>query len=396
MVALERLHAHGYFYSLPFVRNAYLFVDFFFVLSGFVIAYTYLDRLKDGGRFWDFAIRRFGRLWPLHVFVLLVFVAFEAVKLGAQARGIQTGVAPFTGTQSPDTILTNILLVHSLGIYDYLTWNFPSWSISTEFWTYLVFAAVAILGRKHMTAIAAAIVFAGLAVVALFSPDAMNATYDYGFARCLAGFFVGYLVYVLWQAKGLSLIGPQTRLPLLEIALTALVIGFVSVAKMTLISIAAPFVFALVVYVFAFEGGPVTRLLKTPLFHAMGVWSYSIYMVNLFIVLMIERLANVAERMLGQPVWKVVDSGGYKLLSYGPKITMDLLALVYLAVVLLVSWATYTMVEAPSRTFFNRLATRTRPAPSSPEQTAMKVHVAAPTSAFATAQAKPVDRLRVE
>ena len=85
LVALERLHAHGVFYSLPFVRNSYLFVDFFFVLSGFVIAHAYADKITDARSALTFALRRFGRLWPLHIFASPGFCCL---------RGGQAGLKP--------------------------------------------------------------------------------------------------------------------------------------------------------------------------------------------------------------------------------------------------------------------------------------------------------------
>ena len=62
-----------------------LFVDFFFVLSGFVICHAYGRRL-DVDRDWPgFMIRRFGRVWPLHAAVLAGFAVIELLKLAAQA-----------------------------------------------------------------------------------------------------------------------------------------------------------------------------------------------------------------------------------------------------------------------------------------------------------------------
>ena len=98
LVALFHLNLYSAIYTLDFVRNAYLFVDFFFVLSGFVISYSYGDRLKTFDELGEFAIRRFGRLWPLHAVVLLAFVAAESAKAVLAARGASFYLPPFTGT----------------------------------------------------------------------------------------------------------------------------------------------------------------------------------------------------------------------------------------------------------------------------------------------------------
>lgn len=49
MVSLFHFNAYHHFVASPFIRNAHLYVDFFFVLSGFVIAHAYADKLTGGG-----------------------------------------------------------------------------------------------------------------------------------------------------------------------------------------------------------------------------------------------------------------------------------------------------------------------------------------------------------
>ena len=60
-----------------FVQDLWLMVDFFFVLSGFVMTLAYADRLANRRQFFEFAKKRFFRLYPLHILVLLAWVALE-------------------------------------------------------------------------------------------------------------------------------------------------------------------------------------------------------------------------------------------------------------------------------------------------------------------------------
>jgi len=126
-VRFHPLAALGHFYFVPFVRNAYLFVDLFFVLSGFVITHAYSDRIDDGRSFARFVVRRFGRVWPLHISILAVFIIVEIMKLVAvSSLGVLGRYAPFTGPAAVSSILTNALLIHSFGLDGKLTWNHPS------------------------------------------------------------------------------------------------------------------------------------------------------------------------------------------------------------------------------------------------------------------------------
>src|SRR3954470_16211421 len=117
LVVLFHFHGYSPLHSMGLVRNSYLFVDFFFVLSGFVIAWNYANRLDTWGGVKRFLLLRLGRVYPLHVFMLLCFVAWETLRLAMHSEGT------FTGPNSPPGVLTNLLLVQSMGVHESLTWN---------------------------------------------------------------------------------------------------------------------------------------------------------------------------------------------------------------------------------------------------------------------------------
>jgi len=326
-VALYRLEADGTFYALSFVRNSWLFVDFFFVLSGFVIAFAYLDRIADTRTTAKFTLRRFGRLWPLHIAMLLAFVALEGTHL------IQ-GDPAFQGAKAPWTIFPELALAHGLGITGLTDWNSPSWSISTEFWTYLVFAALVLGFRRHMAIASTVLVVASLAVLVSVSPSGMDVTFDYGLLRCLAGFFTGVVTLIVWRNLKDRLTLPAPTL--LETVMLAAIVAFVTVAGKSWLSFAAPFVFAPAVLVFAFQKGALSQMLLTRPMQALGEWSYAIYMTAYFVALFFN----------------------LKLVPRFSDVPMDAVALVYLACVLIASWLAYRLIETPTRAWFNKIAAK--------------------------------------
>ncbi len=351
MVAITRLHADTSLFLSPFIRHAYLFVDFFFVLSGFVIAYAYGHKVTNALSGLTFMIRRFGRLWPLHVSLLGLFVAGEAVRF------VLNKPDAFTGTRAPITILADFTLTESLGFFDVTRWNTPSWSISTEFWAYATFAVVWLLGGKLRHWISFVIIAAGLWVVTSYSPTGMDVTFRFGLARCLAGFFTGVLVHALWLAskdKMRAVMGSA-----MELGALALCFAFVWFAGREALSFAAPLVFAVMVYIFAFEGGIVSKNMQSRPFHALGEWSYSIYMTALAVALGYMGLIKGLEKLIKLSLTREETVGGVPMilvsLPWGTLTNWGLTAL-YLASVLFVSALTFRWIEAPSRRWFNAKA----------------------------------------
>jgi peptidoglycan/LPS O-acetylase OafA/YrhL len=320
--------------DFPLLNGGSLFVDYFFVLSGFVMGITYDARVKDVRSAGVFMLRRFGRLWPLHVAMLGFYVALVLIILAAQVH-LGTGAGPaFTDNKTPASLVTNLLLIHSLDLHGQLTWNTPSWSISVEFWTYAVFACILVGVRRYRTIIAVGLASAGLLGV-VASGKYMDATFDYGIFRCLYGFFVGYLVFRFSAARADR---PAVKLPspfMVEALVIAMLVLYLSYLNQPPLSLIGPVLFAFSVFIFSLEQGPISRLLSRWPFSAMGAHSYSIYMIH------IPLLA------LSLSLFHFDTIGG-----------ANAVVIAYATGVPIVATLTYRFIENPWRKYFNTLAVR--------------------------------------
>jgi peptidoglycan/LPS O-acetylase OafA/YrhL len=185
--------------ALAVLARGNLAVDLFFILSGFVMALNYGQRIAAGGAsaYRDFLFRRFARIYPLHLLILLGFVAYAlaAVRFGA-AR---------LADQDWGYFVQSLALVQNWGFAGETGWNVPAWSISTEALAYLLFPLLLALlrpDRARLWLLAAAVVLLGLSVEPLFWLLAYpfpNAVAQTGLFRCLLQFAMGMGVYGLWR-----------------------------------------------------------------------------------------------------------------------------------------------------------------------------------------------------
>jgi peptidoglycan/LPS O-acetylase OafA/YrhL len=354
LVALFHFPLAGPIGDNAFIRGSFLFVDFFFVLSGFVIAHACLEKVATGQGLAKFMVTRFGRLFPLHIVMLAAFLGFELVRRAIPS--LAGGGPPFTGAFSLDTLPANIALLHGLGIYNHLTWNAPSWSISTEFFAYLFFGlAVLLLGKKSLGLFSLTVIAAPL-ILFKHSAHFMDATYDFGLVRCLFGFSAGVLTHALLAGKTDS--GPKTREALwtwtfAELAVICAVILFVSSAAPNAGGLLAPLLFAFAVALFAHEGGYVSRLLKTQPLLLLGTVSYSIYMTHIFVQWRMLNAAKLLDGRVFDGVLTASEGGMSFSQAYAAPAAVLMAALTIFA-----SYVTHRLIEAPGRDFFKRLASR--------------------------------------
>jgi peptidoglycan/LPS O-acetylase OafA/YrhL len=109
-----------------------LFVDLFFVVSGFVIARQYFGRVNDAGSIGRFLWRRLARIYPLHLATLAFYLALAGALHFGAARTDNPARYPLSDLPA------QFLLLHAF-VGERLTFNFPSWSLSAEMFCYLLF-----------------------------------------------------------------------------------------------------------------------------------------------------------------------------------------------------------------------------------------------------------------
>jgi peptidoglycan/LPS O-acetylase OafA/YrhL len=335
--------------------NLQFSVDFFFVLSGFVISYSYRDRIttwKDAARF---MMIRFGRLWPLHTSILALMVCLELIKLRAAtanpALSSLLQEPPFAPGHSAMEILTSALFLQAFGIHSTPSWNFPAWSVGAEFYTYIVFAIASLCLPRRNYVIMTGLALLAAGVLYLVSPSSLFVSFKWGFLRCLFGFGAGCLLFRLREIRRRPLPVPTA----LELGAMGLVVLYISVCPPGPAQYAAPLTFAPLVYVFSFDSGAASRILQAKLFQALGSWSYSIYMIHVLVLHFVRSAAIYVSH-----AWNVGTIGvasGQNVLLLGSSPEAPFLACIA-TIVLIVPFAalTYRWIERPCTNFFRDLA----------------------------------------
>lgn len=204
-------------YPTGLLQRSYLAVDFFFVLSGFVLSYAYSKRFEIGMTLREFMIARLVRIYPLYAFALML-----AVVTGLNQ--IYYGKVD-AGSLGLDTLFA-VLFAPSLARPDLFPLNQPAWSLFCELVANTAFGA---LGKRLSDrALVAIVALTALVLILAVSFGRLgfgvgSGAMDAGFARISIGaglvrvafsFFAGVLVFRSW-----TIVRPRWRIP--PLALTA-------------------------------------------------------------------------------------------------------------------------------------------------------------------------------
>ncbi len=282
MAALGIVAYHFEAHFAPFLPGSHdhlaalqTLVDFFFALSGFVLAHTYGARIHGLRQYADFLRKRFARVYPLHAATLAACLALYLA--------VQFAAVPIRDRSIIDmsAFWPNLLLVQAWGFTNHPALNEPAWSISAEAFVYLLFPIFMALATRlrPVPTIALAVLLAllidvGRRVAGL--PPGETATFDFGMLRAVPMFLGGIAAQAFVNsrpAKPLSWLAPH--------ALFAAILGLIAVqAPLAIIDIFYPPLVALVAL--AERGGRRTRL-AAPLAVRLGEASFAIYMVHTFV-----------------------------------------------------------------------------------------------------------------
>lgn len=306
------------------VPHGYMAVDFFFVLSGFIMCYTYLDAFIEGrkGAYGRFLALRAVRVLPLHVATILLIALAAGVLFGT------AGANPlFRSERFWVDLVANLLLLPGLGWG--ANFNGPAWSISTEIAAYLMFPLLVALMFHRVVALAwlGALASAAALVALAMAQPRLALTYEaapLNLVRCVAEFVLGMGCFRLYS-------DPVWRARLAGDAVCAVI----CVACAASLVLRVDLVFALLcpalVVALAGNQGWVARLLSRPVPYFLGVVSYSIYLVH-------------------NPFRPLVLAGARAVLGpeTGPAVALGV-AVFGTLVIIPVAWVAYVLIERPGR-----------------------------------------------
>jgi peptidoglycan/LPS O-acetylase OafA/YrhL len=142
---------------------AYLAVIVFFVLSGWLVGGSFLNKLDSGRAFQNYTVDRVSRLWVVLVPTFLV------VLLAGAAMGILDAVHVSFATSEPYSV--SAFFGNMIGLQTIMVppfgGNFPLWSLANETWYYVLFPLLVLAFRGRAIATRAAAVLAIAAIVQL-------------------------------------------------------------------------------------------------------------------------------------------------------------------------------------------------------------------------------------
>ncbi|RXH10146.1 acyltransferase family protein [Bradyrhizobium guangzhouense] len=356
---------HNAWIDCSFFRSSWLLVDLFFVLSGMVMSLSSVE--GEFGRFSlrDFMVRRLARVYPLHIVMLAANLLFRLLRISLVMAGLVVAAPAAFEVNNSYSFLLNVFLLHSMGFVDYLSWNAPSWSISVEFYTYLVFGLLVLLAQRMRSlslfyALSGLIAAASLAIIVfVLDKKSLGLQTDFGILRCFVSFFLGVLtVRVVRRLPGRP--GPATQGIVQLVAMMASIVLVSMVEAYPAASFLAPLIFS--VFLGSLLAFPDALLIPRMLVSKPLVWlgrrSYSIYMVHALVVLFAEYFVRAV--------------GASRIAAFDqirPGLPATLNLVVSLAAVFAVSHYTYRYVEIPGGKFLRNLLGRrsdfsAAPAPS--------------------------------
>jgi peptidoglycan/LPS O-acetylase OafA/YrhL len=288
--------------TLPLTGMGFLGVDLFFALSGFVLCHRYLDSLGvafDRHKVKDFLALRIARLYPVHLFVIVVFVLYIGFVT-------QFGTSQRWDAKSPWPLLPQHLVLIHAWFNQQLGWNGPAWSVSLEWFAYLCFPFLALLlfrvaRSKHFVIYSVLIFVVAYTPLTLdiigvwnFPPNTFSSSpsnpglISLSMVRLVGAFTGGCIAFVLaraWQRRVVAGRRPSAVLSGTFCAVLLLVVivftrsGESEITQRTWI--VSPLLVALVGLVGL--GGSFFQWLTRPTLIKLGLSSYSLYMTHWFV-----------------------------------------------------------------------------------------------------------------
>ena len=276
--------------STGIFSKSYLWVDFFFMISGFIFTYVYEDQFitrQSRVEYFKFIAARAARLYPLHLTIIAAFILLELYKLA-------TAQDAFSGAFSFKYLLMNATFTQAFSFNIFLApWNGPSWSICAEWWSYLClpfiirfYVSVANKGnlKCFLTyATSAIIIFSYLYFICAYYPNGnLDVAGIPGTLRCFLLVCLGVMTFKVAPFL------PE------KLKLATLPLGIIWVSLSLHFEVYDLIIFPgfLAILLGSNSKGLINKVLSQPLFIKIGNLSFSLYMVHFWVLYLMHNLTK--------------------------------------------------------------------------------------------------------
>lgn len=282
-------------------KESYIFVDFFFVLSGFVISYNY-SKIPTFKSALNFIGKRFSRLFPLLFYTTTLFLLVDIVfnEFYPEYIGSIDSIPQLLVWYADSLLFLNAIFINTsqIGI------NGPSWSISAEMIAYLLFAAVSVSFNNFLKNY----VFLSILILMyllIYSIQQFTVMGDFGFARGALSFILGYFVSVFYKPKIKFNIYLEYALILLLIFEMYYLHSLEGVSKEMFLLFVFPLSFAFIIFTILHSEGLICKFLKSKFVQYLGNWSYSIYLNHLIVLLLLPNFIFKILKINANPISQI-------------------------------------------------------------------------------------------
>jgi len=262
-------------------KEGYIGVSFFFILSGFIMQYSYGEKILNKKiSYSKFMTLRFFRIYPMHYITLLIFIPLIIVKVN------DSNIYEWIKMLFFNSTLTQSFHPQ---FYYYFSFNTPSWSLSNEMFFYACFPFLVMLNKhKHFITILSLLLTALIFILIYNSQNPYNHWFFYVFPITrLADFILGIMLYEFYlKLKKTPL--QSFNFTIFEIASIAVFVLFFifhdTVKQEYRYSIYYWIPTLLLILVFAIEKGVLSQILSKKIFEFLGEISFSFYLWHVLVL----------------------------------------------------------------------------------------------------------------
>ena len=272
-----------------FFAEGYIGVSFFFVLSGFILAYNYFDRIfLKKISYIDFLISRISRIFPLHFLTLLISIPLVISIYSDNFLTMESIL------QIPIFFFNTFLIQSFIPIKGvYFSFNSVSWSISNELFFYvmtpLLFIKFNKLKIKEKLIKSSIIIFLTVFIGIQFAPEIYHHQIFYiNPLLRIFDFILGIILYLIF--KKYSLINKNTFFysSIKEFASILILLLFVyfssDVPQVYRYSIYYWLPMSFIIFTFSFSLGIVSQILSNKIFLYLGEISFGFYLFHHLVI----------------------------------------------------------------------------------------------------------------